>query len=170
MMRTIILIAVVAALAQYIAMYHPMGEYSLGVFYATMVLATAWPVFRANCTSFAALYFFMACAYLVDEGTSWQFPVLVMASGTFAGLVIFIICNMHGSIANKYIGSILIFNSAVGFVQYFVQPLSPSAFAAVHNLITIVAWIWMANMAFDRHGSVGKYNKDKLFSLRGFGV
>ena len=164
-MKIAIQILIVAFFAESVAQIQPFGPESLGIYYAAMVLAIALPVVKAAGNSYSAIFFVMAACYLVDEASDWRSIELVMMANGFAGLIIFIICKTE-DLTNRYIGAVLLAKFILGFSQWFIYEIPMEIFARLHNLLSIAAWIWLANLANNSREYVNETPEGKLFRLK----
>lgn len=154
-MRTVVEIAIVTVLAWLIAEYQPWGQASLGNFYATMVLVASFYAIRASRHDFiySAIFFFMACGYIVDEATDWQYPAVVMTVDIALGVIIFQWCKSADK-ANEYLGGLFLcgalWTAAFLYSGRFGFSIPISIYAMVLNFLAIVSWVLFANLSINR--------------------
>lgn len=149
-MKTLVEVFVIAALAYGIAEYQAPGAPWLGNFYATMVLASVFYAIRSGCFIFAGMMFFMVCGYAIDEITDWQHPYLVINSNIVLGVIIYNWCTAKGTDANKYIAGIFICKAFWGGAYVYSGLIPIGIYAMILNFMSIIEWVWFANMSIDR--------------------
>jgi len=149
--KTVGEIAIITVLAWFIAEYQPWGPASLGNFYATMVIVSCCYALRTARIDFAyaGIFFFMVCGYAIDEMTDWLYPTVVMNVDILLGVILFQWCTSADS-ANKWLGAVLLTKALWGAVYLYGGMVSIGLYAMVLNFLSIIAWVWFADLSIAR--------------------
>jgi len=143
----------------------------LGIFYALMVIGATLLAKTAikHDLMYAALFFFMILGYGIDETTDWRYPEIVMNVDIMLGFIIYFICQSEDE-ANKPLG-MMFFAQALWTGAYLYGgiwdiDIQITIYAMVLNFLSIISWVWFANLAIMRGQEFIEPEEDRTLYLR----